>query len=88
MGALKGDKGVGVRTSVPKRPGRPGRKSEACLGAGQAWPPYKKPTPQKAWRPAGPSRPPTDQPSPASIVEACLGGGQARLHAGRPGRTA
>lgn len=30
-------------------------------------------------------RPPTDPPGPASIVEACFGRCQARLHAGQPG---
>jgi hypothetical protein len=30
----------------------PAAKSEAYISAGQARPPYKKPTPQKAWRPA------------------------------------
>lgn len=60
-------------------------KSEGYLGAGQAWPLFEKRTPLKGSRPAGLSGPPTDQARPASILEACLGGDQARHHAGRLG---
>jgi hypothetical protein len=48
----------------------------------------RKAKPPIAWRPAGLSRLPTDHADPASTIEACDGGGQVRLHAGRPGLAA